>query len=378
VRLRRLHLTNFRNYTDLDLSFGDEVQVVYGQNAQGKTNLLEAIHYLALLRTFRGGTSKDLVRFGQQQHGMRVRGEVVGPLGLDQLEVKVTPEGRKITVNEKDPGSVADYLKVLSVVRFVPDDILLLKGSSEPRRKMLDRAVFALQTAHLQNLQSYNRALSQKNRLLRTGQFHSAHIDVWNDEMAKLGAQVMASRLWYLDAINPLVTDFFRDISGSDVRATVSYKTKLGGSSRLPRDPEGLEATFRLAMDESAQEEARRGFSVVGPHRDDMKLEVDAHALRNYGSQGQHRMFALALKVAEIVLHQQEKGDYPVLLLDDVRSELDAHRVRYLFTFLNKIEAQIFVTSTDFREISDELTRPAQWWRVTAGILTEEAPGAEH
>lgn len=368
MRLSSLELTNFRNYRSLHLEFGEEVQVIYGDNAQGKTNLLEAVYYLALLRTFRGGTSKDLMCFGESV--TRIRGLTRGDAGTDELCVALTREGRKITLNSKEPPTVGDYLKTLSVVRFIPDDILLLKGPSEPRRKMLDRAIFHLQGGHLPALQSYNRALSQKNKLLKSQWFDRGHLSVWNEKLARLGAEVVARRLWYLDQINPLVSEFFGEISASEVVATVGYKTGLGSADTLPRDVQALEDVFAQVIEDKAAEERMRGFAVVGPHRDDLNLKIDAKVLKRFGSQGQHRMFALALKVAEIVLHASVRGSYPVLLLDDVRSELDEHRVRYLFTFLNRVPAQIFVTSTDFRELSDELKRPFQGLRVEAGKVT--------
>lgn len=377
MHLESLELTNFRNYREVSLELGDDVQVIYGDNAQGKTNLLEAIHYLALLRTFRGGTSKELMRFPDEgedpsTRATRLCGKVRSELGTDELCVGLGAEGRKLTLNDKAPGKVAEYLGVLSVVRFIPDDILLLKGPSEPRRKMLDRAAFHLRNDHLTHLQAYNRALSQKNKLLKERWADGGHLEIWNERLATLGAQVVATRLWYLDKIRALVTEFFGEISASTIQATVGYKTALGKASELPREVEPLADVFREVIASKMQEERVRGFSVVGPHRDDLELRIDEHALKRYGSQGQHRMFALALKVAEIVLHHNERGHYPVLLLDDVRSELDADRVRYLFTFLNRVPAQIFVTSTDFRELSDELKRPYRCYRVVAGNVTEE------
>jgi len=172
MHLASLTLTDFRNLADVQLSFDPDVHVIFGENAQGKTNLLESIHYLATLRTFRGQSSRDLIRAledGSRQPGTKVSGEVVGPVGRDDLSVTLSGENRKINRNGKEPGSVASYLETLSVVRFVPDDILLFKGPSQPRRRILDRAVFALNAAHLGHLQDYNRALGQKNRLLRGG-----------------------------------------------------------------------------------------------------------------------------------------------------------------------------------------------------------------
>lgn len=365
MHLQFLELENFRNYSQQSFEFGDEVQVIFGDNAQGKTNLIESIYMMAVLRGFRGLGGKDLIQQGALS--ATIRGQVISDLGDDQLGVHITPGGRKIVRNGKAPESVASYLSVLPVVRFIPDDLLILKGSGGPRRRMLDRSIFHLVTSHLSALQDYNRILSQKNHLLRSRTGDSGQLEVWNQRLANQNGQVVAARLAYLDEINPRVQEFFGQISASTRVARVEYSTELGEDSSLPRDSKALAELSMKTMVEKEREEWGRGHAVVGAHRDDFVMLLDGGSLKRYGSQGQHRMFALALKVAEIVLQKSRTQQYPVLLLDDVRSELDQDRVRYLFSFLNRIPAQIFVSSTDFRELSAELDRPTKHWKVHNG-----------
>lgn len=366
MHLASISLRSYRNYVSFDAELSPDVQVIVGDNAQGKTNLLEAISYLSVLRSFRGTGTRELVRFGDG--GARIAGKVISDVGSDDLVVTLTPEKRTATVNAKEPAAIADYLRVLPSVKFTPDDILLLKGESGPRRRALDRSVFGLNPPHFKHLTDYNRALKQKNALLRESAGRAPdpeQLETWNEQLAQTGSRVLAGRLDYLERLNPLVTSFFREISGTDAAARVRYR----GVADQPREATELEAILLEELSRRAREEFARGHSVVGPHRDDLGMELAGRSVRKYASQGQHRMFALALKVAEIELHRVDLGRYPVLLLDDVKSELDQDRVRYLFGFLDKIPAQIFVTSTDFKELSGQLlSRPRETWRVSRGV----------
>lgn len=368
LHLSRLELVAYRNYAAFKGEFTPDVQVIVGDNAQGKTNLLEAIHYLSALRSFRGTLTRELVRFGEGV--ARISGRVVSDVGYDDLAVTITSEGRKATVNAKEPPAIADYLRVLPSVKFTPDDILLLKGEGGPRRRALDRSVFGLTPSHFKHLLDYNRALKQKNALLREAaagrMVDRDQLDTWNLQLASIGARVLEGRLAFVDRVNPLVASFFREISGMDVTARMRYRGIADG----PLPFSELEESLIGEIARREPEERTRGHSVVGPHRDDLGMEVAGKSVRKYASQGQHRMFALAMKVAEIELHRRDVGRYPVLLLDDVKSELDRERVRYLFSFLDRIPAQIFVTSTDFRELDGELTRPRVTWHVRAGVAS--------
>lgn len=365
VHLASLELRSYRNYRWFDGELGADVQVIAGDNAQGKTNLLEAVAYLSTLRSFRGTAPRELIRFGDE--AAVIRGRVAGGLGADDLSVTLSSDGRRATVNGKDPAGIADYLRILPSVKFTPDDILLLKGEGAPRRRALDRAVFGLAPAHFKHLLDYNRALRQKNALLREaggGPPDREELDAWNRQVASLGAKILEARLAFVERMNPLVAEFFREIAGTDLAARLRYRGVVGEATSAA----DLEALLGAALARREREEITRGYSLVGPHRDDLGMEIDGRSVRKYASQGQHRMFALALKIAEIELHRRELGRYPVLLLDDVKSELDRDRVRFLFGFLDRIPAQIFVTSTDFRELDGELTRPRVTWRVEQGV----------
>lgn len=366
MHLATLEVRSFRNYPTFTGEFSPDVHLIVGDNAQGKTNLLEAIHYLSALRSFRGPGSRELVRFGEE--AASIRGRVVGDVGNDDLAVLVTAEGRKATVNAKDPPTVADYLRVLPSVKFTPDDILILKGEGGPRRRALDRAVFGLTPSHYKHLLDYNRALKQKNALLRAGGRGSedSELSVWNERLAESGARVVSARLEFIARVNPLLGEFFAEVSASKAIARTRYR----GITDAPEDVTKIQAALLDELTRRAPEELARGYTVVGPHRDDLAMEIAGRSVRRYASQGQHRMFALALKVAEIELHHRDLGRYPVLLLDDVKSELDQDRVRYLFDFLNRIPAQIFVTSTDLKELEGEVRRPRTTWRVTSGVAT--------
>ncbi len=367
-------MRDFRNLRSAVLVPAGSVTVVHGENGQGKTNLLEAIYYLATLRPLRGSRSADLVRLGAE--AAEVRGEVAETI-TRTLKVRLGAGGREATVDEKAPGSVERYAEVLKVVAFTPDDLEIAKGAPATRRRWLDRAAFTRQAGYLADHRVYSRALKARNELLRAarkGAGDAGALAAFDATLATAGGRILARRLTLLDELAPRVEARWRSVTGADLTLTLAYQSALGDAGSLPRDPEGLAGCFAEVLARRAGLDRARGFTTAGPHADDVALSLDDREVRVYASQGQQRAVVLALKVAEIENLEAETGRVPLLLLDDVSSELDPERNAHLLAYLGQFTGQVVLTTTNPSLAPVPPSAAATWVRVEAGVLTPSAP----
>lgn len=376
VRLLRLELQSFRNLERVALSPAEGITVVVGDNGQGKTNLLEALYFLCTLKPLRAGRLKELVRFGDP------RTEVTGRflLGGAEREVSVTVEGgvRQARVDGKKAASLESYFGGVSVVAFTPDDLAVVKGSPEARRLFLDRAVFNRFPAYLAESRSYGRALKGRNTLLRE-KAPRALREAFDGTLAQHGARLWARRRALVGELAPRATRAFSSIGRSEGTALVAYR------------PRGLPESFDFdAADEPTLSEAlleglasreatdlERGFTSIGPHADDLKLQLAGRSARAYASQGQQRAMVIAWKVAEIENLEESAGVRPMLLLDDVSSELDPERNAYLMRYVAESGAQTVLTTTDAGLVHAAAGDTTLWLHVRAGTVAplEVSPG---
>lgn len=349
MQLSRLRLRGFRNLEPLDLPLAPGITVFWGDNGQGKTNLLEAVYLLATLKSFRAAKNSEMVR-----HGEAV-GTVEGRLlsqGLPRdLSVQLGKTGRRVRLDGKSPRSLTGYFDTIKAVGFVPGDLRLVDGAPDGRRAFLDRAAFTADAGHLASVKRYGDALKHKNALLRAMQrgrrVGAEELSVWNAQVVSTGAELVGRRLAFLTDFMPIFRELHEAITGSAKgHAELRYRSCAGPDAR-GMGPAALQAELATRIAAAAEVEQRRGFSTVGPHRDDWELRVGGEALRAFGSQGQVRSAALALRVAEVVLARQRSGRTPLFLLDDVGSELDPHRNARLMDLLGELQAQVLVTTTE-------------------------------
>ncbi len=369
--LTSLDITNVRSFQTKHCEFSPGITLFIGPNASGKTNLLEAIHLLSNLRSFRTHALREAIRWDERE--AYIRG-VVQPSGHDQdaghpktLGVGLKANTRIPAVNSKVCKSSKDYLRILPSATFVPDDLSLVKGAPAFRRYFLDRGTFQFSPAYWSLLTDYNRVLQQKNALLKDvqkkpardadAQFAAA-CDVWDAQLHVLGSKIIFARLIFLHRLRRLLQDVYACWLGTDETTTLRYDCSLGLSAdeietfRLDdREQEQgalqrISAHYEQAIARHRDRERRLGVTLVGPHRDDLDVLLDGRPLRSYGSQGQQRTAVLAIKLAEIQVYYEQYGEYPILLLDDVTSELDMRRNTKLFEYLQQ-GMQVFLTATD-------------------------------
>lgn len=370
--LSNISLFDFRNYRELDLPLERSVTVLSGGNAQGKTNLVEAVALAALARSPRTQQTAELIRFGQPQ--ARVTCLVQRESGMEELDVRISaggrPEqartGKRFQVNGR-ARSAADMVGELRVVLFWPDDLQLIKGPSELRRRFLNTLLTQLEREHARALSDYQHILDQRNALLkgiRDGAQPLSGLEYWSEALARVGAAIMVERQRRVLELQPLAAAFHRELTDDREHLEVLYRP--GGARVGEAPPDAVAEQLRAAMARNSDEEIGRGQTVVGPQRDDLEVRLDARESRLYASQGQQRTAILSLKLAELHYLAELSGEQPVLLLDDVMSELDQPRRERLLAALQP-GPQAMITAADLNDLPRSFLEQAALFQVEAG-----------
>ena len=372
--LANVSLFDFRNYAELDLGLERSATVFFGGNAQGKTNLLEAVALTALTRSPRTQQAAELVRFGQP--AARVTCGVQTDTGRDSLEVRIivnpTETGvrasRRFTVNGIHRRS-SDMIGALRVVLFWPDDLQLIKGSGEGRRRFLNTLLSQIDAGHAAELNRYGHLLEQRNALLRAirdGRQSAEGLDYWTTALAESGAAIMAERQRRLLELQPIAAAYHRELSDDRERLELRYRP---AGARIGEAPQELVSQQLVAaMLDARDEEIARGQTVVGPQRDDVEVWLEDHEARLFASQGQQRSAVLSLKLAELQYLAEVTGEQPVLLLDDVMSELDPARRERLLAALQP-GPQALITAADLNDLPRSILERAAVFRVERGSI---------
>jgi DNA replication and repair protein RecF len=350
MHLESLFLRNFRNYSAQKLNFHPHFNLILGKNGHGKTNLLEAIYYIGYLNSFRTSSRKELLLWEQAETLLE------GVLETDgcrhDVRIQIGEDRRHVEVDGKKPQAYRDYYSLVSVLLFEPRDVYLLRETPSLRRRTLNRAIFLEDPTVLKLVRDYEEVVSQKNRILKEGDFSRTRqdLDIWNERLAKLGALLLLRRLQWVKKINGLLEVEYRKLSGNGEKIVLSYKSSIPTMEDIKGNLPSEEQLFKLlvqAIDSRREEEFKRREAVVGPHRDDWKIMLEGQSLGDFGSQGENRCGIIALKMAQVSLLEKERGTTPIFLLDDVASELDKSRVEALFTTLRTRKIQVFLTTAE-------------------------------
>jgi DNA replication and repair protein RecF len=407
MHVERLRLTDFRNYRELDLVLPRGLVVFTGRNAQGKSNLLEAVMLAATSRSFRTSNDREAVRWGAGAHFARV--DVTAARRNDTLHVEVVisdigqpQEGAPVrTADNPDlpqpppaafrkriringvPRRAMDLLGQLTVVVFAPTDLDLVIGSPAERRRFLDMTLCQVRPAYCRALSQYQKVVTQRAALLRRireGEDSPHALTFWDEQLARLAAPIMRERAAFLaqaeDPAARLYARLAHDEEGDDngeegapLPAPLRLVYRPSYQGHLAGDDEAIAAGMRARLQELRRREVAQGVNVLGPHRDDLAFLAGDVDLSTYGSRGQQRSVALALKLAELAYIEQETGDQPILLLDDVLSELDAGRREDLLAAVRDLD-QVLLTTTDAGTLPADALPPAHVYRVRGGQVT--------
>lgn len=347
MNVENIRLINFRNYKSINIDFNKNINVFIGKNAQGKTNLLEAIYLCSTGKSFRTNRDRELINFHKNEAyvGSNVR---VG--GFNKfIEIKLNREGPKIIrLNKNELKNNKELYSGLNIVVFSPDDLALIKGSPQGRRDFIDSIISQIKPVYSYNINKYNKVLYQRNSLLKSNKYGSDLnnlLDIFDVQIAKLGTSILIQRKFYIDELQKISKVNHNNLTSKKESFSIKYSTNV----TLTDDKNMIEKTYIRLLKENRMRDMECRTTEIGPHRDDLLIYIDDNEVKTYGSQGQQRTATLTLKLSEVDIIKNERGEYPVLLLDDVLSELDVERRSYLTKSFNKM--QTFITITDAIDI---------------------------
>jgi len=376
MHVQALRLRHFRNIDHLDFTPHPRFNIFWGQNGQGKTNLLEAVYLLSAVKSFRPQTNAALVQHGHEEAQLEALVDRGGGERVVRLEIH--QRGKRVFLNNNPVRNLTDFFGTVNVVMFGPEDIQILKGGPAERRRFMDRAIFNAHPAFALETQHVEEVVKQRNALLKMPKVDATLMSIYDEQLIQYGADVIMRRLDFIENFRPVLVQTFKEIFDPTFDADIRYSTPwLAGKNQdedeeiateLPMDRLEVERCLEQAIQERRGLERERGYTMVGPHRDDLLSYLNGYSVRTFASQGQHRAFVLAMKIAEIRYLEERYRFAPILLLDDVSSELDRERNRYLFEFLrSRAEGQVFITTTHRDYIL--LEEDVQAFQVRAGTI---------
>lgn len=362
MKIDSLSLMNFRNYETLNISFGD-LNIIYGLNGSGKTNIIEAIYTLALTKSFRINNDKVMIKKGKIK--AKIKGNVLKNGDENTFGVEISNDGKVVTINGEKQDKVSDYVSRINVILFNPSDTRLIDEAPMIRRKMLNIEISQIYKEYLVILTNYQRILKQRNFYLRgmyvNGSYTNIYLDILTKKLIEYGSIICKYREKFVDNINKYIASNYEKIFGSGtlkIRYVSTFKNKS-------------EDDLIKRYKDNYQKELSVGKTLEGIHHDDIVFVLDNNNLKEWGSEGQRKNAIISFKLAEINVINEIKGYYPILILDDLFSELDKVKVTNLLGMLDR-NVQTFMTTTDLKNISKKVIKDAKKFKVNDGILEEE------
>mgnify|MGYP003292842193 CR=1 FL=1 len=365
MKLNNINLRNFRSYSALSLDFNPGVNLIVGDNAQGKTNILEAIYVCSTTKSHKGSKDKEIVRFGEDESHikMMVRRDGI-PYRIDMHLKKNKAKG--VAVNGIPIKKASELFGIVNVIFFSPEDLNIIKNGPAERRRFIDLELCQLNKLYVYNLVQYNKIIVQRNKLLKELDFNPTlkeTLDIWDYQLVQYGKELISMRTAFIKELNELIHDIHFHLSGEKEELVIQY------------EPNVTVDNFEEILKKNQFQEIRQKMTLTGPHRDDLNFIVNGTDIRKYGSQGQQRTAALSLKLAEIELVKKTVKDYPILLLDDVLSELDSKRQEHLLSEINHI--QTLITCTGLDEFVSSKFQMDKIFRIVEGTVESEEYGRD-
>ena len=362
MKIINLKLTNFRNYEKFEITFNDHLNLIYGNNGMGKTNLVEAISVLALTRSFRAVVDKNLIL--KNKNVLKIEGNIQNNYE-NNYKVIINNEGKKVKINNTKVPKISDYISKINVVIFSPDDLKIIKDTPSIRRKSINIAISQINISYLQNLNNYNKILKQRNAYLKTMAINAntsnEYLDILTSKLIDYGLKIYQERKKYYDLMNSLITKNYLKITGSN-NLTISYISDFSNKSK-----EELQKNYKNLL----KKDLILGKTSFGIHHDDLEFYLEDMNLKIYGSEGQQKNAIISLKLSEIEIIKTIKGEYPILILDDLFSELDNEKINNIIKILND-EIQTFITTTNIEKVDKNLINNCKVIKINSGEIEEE------
>lgn len=364
MKLQKIYLKNYRNYDDIFLELNNNLNIIIGDNAQGKTNLLESIYVLAVTKSFLSISDKNLINFNSRYS--MIKGIVDYNGSYDELELLINDNGKVVKINKKEIKKLSDYISKINVILFSSDSIRIFKDSPSCRRKYFNIQISQINKIYLANLNNYNLVLRQRNEFLKIININKesdmSYLDIFDDKYISLSIDIYNYRRKYVDLVNKYIGDIFYSITGLEGLKMV-YTSNV---SNLDND------MFKNKLKSNLSREIQYKMTFIGPNRDDFYFDLNGKNLSLYGSNGQIRSAVLALKLAEVKLFTDVLSDTPILLLDDIFSELDIEKRNKVIKYLDN-DIQTIVTTTDIENIDKNVRNKANVYKIEDGnIISRE------
>lgn len=361
MKIQRLKLLNFRNYEKMEVSFSPNYNIIYGNNGSGKTNLVESIYVLALTKSFRGTVDKILLM--NSKDVCRIEGEVSDKY-TNKYKLIIKDGGKKVKINDTKVDKLSDYISKISVVLFNPDDLRFIKDSPTVRRKAINLEISQINNSYLKNLNMYNKLLKQRNSYLKTTNINanssSEYLTILTNKLIDCGEKIYLSRKKYIDLLNQRIGDLYNSICGiQDLKLEyVSDYKNFDRDKILQKYVDNLNRDIIL------------GKTTIGVHHDDIKFKLEGFNIKDYGSEGQQKNAIIAYKLTELEIFYQLRGNYPILILDDLFSELDRFKINNILNLIND-DIQTFITTTEIDKINDDVLSKSKLFEVVDGYVRE-------
>ena len=343
MKIDSIELVNYRNYNNAKVEFADKLNIIIGKNAQGKTNLLEAVFLCAIGRSPRTTSDKNLIKMDCEFAKVNI--EVIKNVGRAQIELYLfNNQNKAIKINGIGIKKIGQLFGTFNAIYFSPNDLKLIKDGPDERRKFMDMDLCQFDKNYFYDITNYNKVLQMRNKLLKSGNEKNLKdtISIWNEQLAISGAKIIFARLRLIEKLKKYAAKLHSYLSAEEETLEISYQGYTADSEN------DLKLILLKKYDESLNKDIQLGYTTVGPHRDDIKIVSNGIDLRSFGSQGQQRTGALSLKLAELEVFKESTGEYPVVLLDDVLSELDSIRQERLLTFVSGMQTIVTCTNFDF------------------------------
>lgn len=357
MKVTSLQLQNYRNYETMSISFRDGINILYGDNAQGKTNVLEAIYLCATTKSHRGAKDKEMLRFGQEEAHIRLTMEKKHTSHQIDMHLKKS-KTKGVAIDQIPIRRSSQLLGLLHAVFFSPEDLRIIKNGPQERRRFVDIVLCSMDKSYLYVLEQYQKVLNQRNHLLKQIIFRSdlaETLDIWDEQMVTYGVEIIKKRQSFIERMNGIICDIHASLTGKKEELVLLY------------EPSVKIEDYKAALASRRQRDTKQCSTAIGPHRDDINFLVNGVDIRRFGSQGQQRTAALSLKLSEIEMIEQTIDDRPILLLDDVLSELDDQRKKYLLNQIKNI--QTIITCTGVEEFLESRMPIDQVYYVEEGRI---------
>ena len=355
--VKYLQLKNFRNYDDVFVELDRNVNVFIGDNAQGKTNILESIYYCGFGKSHRTNKDRELINWNKEEAYIKL---YASRERLDKkIEIKVFKEGKKaININTIKINKLSELVGVFNVVMFSPEDLKIVKEAPGYRRRFLDMELCQLDNKYYYNLVQYNKVLNERNTVLKNRNIDQSMLEIYDEQLAAFGEYIIRNRIKYIDKLNKVGVNLHREITSEKEEISFKYITSIKNGEPVK------EQLFKL-LEKNRAKDCERHITSIGSHRDDFSISINGVDTRIYGSQGQQRTSVLTIKFASLRIIKEVTGEYPVLLLDDVLSELDSKRQKYILSSINDV--QTIITCTGIEDIKNYLDNNAKIYNVKEG-----------